>query len=389
MIAAIVIIGVLLVIGAAGALNDALKDKGVANRKIQELNSTVNELLANKEAWEKWQAEIGAHYALLQKEKSDLNTLASQRSQNFPLLGEVYKEYYDIKAEILAAYLTNKSHPAASSAKIVKDSNREKRELITEVKALNYKLKNYELIAPFLTEIGDDNVYEDNDWRLTEDYSEEESNDEVTQFLTKEEYRKLDTSDRNQLALDRYWERRKKSNWIVGKMYEQYVGYLYESQGWEVEYYGIKMRYEDAGRDLIARKGEVVHVVQCKNWSKYKEIFENHIFQLFGTTFEYQQNHPNLKVVPVFFTSTSLSNRAAAFAEKLSIKVIQKKKLTKYPCIKCNINPSSKEKIYHLPFDQQYDNTKVDQQGEKYVETVMEAEALGFRRAYRWHGTKE
>jgi len=39
-------------------------------------------------------------------------------------------------------------------------------------------------------------------------------------------------------------------------------------------------------------------------------------------------------------------------------------------------------KIYHLPFDQQYDRTKIiPDKGEKYVYTVAEAEKAGFRRA--------
>jgi len=43
-------------------------------------------------------------------------------------------------------------------------------------------------------------------------------------------------------------------------------------------------------------------------------------------------------------------------------------------------------KIYHLPFDQQYDRTKIiSDKGEKYVYTVAEAEKAGFRRAWRWH----
>ncbi|WP_439794691.1 sunset domain-containing protein [Turicimonas muris] len=45
---------------------------------------------------------------------------------------------------------------------------------------------------------------------------------------------------------------------------------------------------------------------------------------------------------------------------------------------------SSGNKIYHLPFDQQYDKTRIDKPGEYWVKTVKEAEKLGFRRAYRW-----
>lgn len=55
-----------------------------------------------------------------------------------------------------------------------------------------------------------------------------------------------------------------------------------------------------------------------------------------------------------------------------------------YPCVKCNINKTSGEKIYHLPFDQQYDRIKIDiNKGECYVFTVKEAENLGFRRAMK------
>ena len=55
-----------------------------------------------------------------------------------------------------------------------------------------------------------------------------------------------------------------------------------------------------------------------------------------------------------------------------------------YPMIKCNINQATKEKIYHLPFDQQYDRTKiVPTLGEFYAQSVAEAESKGFRRAWR------
>jgi hypothetical protein len=45
----------------------------------------------------------------------------------------------------------------------------------------------------------------------------------------------------------------------------------------------------------------------------------------------------------------------------------------------------NEERIYHLPFDQQYDTTLIEPtRGERYVATVAEAEELGFRRAWRW-----
>jgi hypothetical protein len=55
--------------------------------------------------------------------------------------------------------------------------------------------------------------------------------------------------------------------------------------------------------------------------------------------------------------------------------------------IKCNINQTTGEKIYHLPFDQQYDRTRIIiSKGECYASTVSEAESKGFRRAFRFSG---
>ena len=56
--------------------------------------------------------------------------------------------------------------------------------------------------------------------------------------------------------------------------------------------------------------------------------------------------------------------------------------------IKCNISKTG-EKIYHLPFDQQYDRVEISpNKGECYVYTVKEAEDRGFRRAFRWVSDK-
>jgi hypothetical protein len=53
---------------------------------------------------------------------------------------------------------------------------------------------------------------------------------------------------------------------------------------------------------------------------------------------------------------------------------------------KCHIARDG-ERIYHLPFDQQYDRTVIEaDRGECYASTVADAERAGFRRAWRWHG---
>lgn len=195
----------------------------------------------------------------------------------------------------------------------------------------------------------------------------------------------------------------RKSPYQLGRDYERFIGYLYECEGYTVSYFGIENGKEDLGRDLICRKDGTTLIVQCKYWSKYKLIHEKHINQLFGTTVKFyldsaqeklaeQQLHlfPQLltagNILGVFCTSTELSATARKFAQALGIQVREQVKLGSFPMIKCHISPATGERIYHLPFDQMYDRTKLDKAGEFYALTVAEAENQGFRRAWRWRG---
>jgi hypothetical protein len=154
------------------------------------------------------------------------------------------------------------------------------------------------------------------------------------------------------------------------------------------------------GRDIIASKSNEVCVIQCKYWAQYKKIHEKHVFQLFGTTMEYwihnfSRNNKlkdfeqfskllnQKRLRPIFITSTALSDRAKEMAAALNVEVIENKSINSFPRIKCNISGNG-EKIYHLPFDQQYDRTIIEKQkGEFFAFSVKEAEDTGFRRAFR------
>jgi hypothetical protein len=211
--------------------------------------------------------------------------------------------------------------------------------------------------------------------------------DPVRIYLSSEEYQALSTAQRNQLALERYWKA-PKSKWQLGRDYERYIGYIYETQGYNVYYQGILEGLDDLGRDLICKKGRETIVIQCKRWSQHKTIHEKHINQLYGTVIKYIIDHPNEKVRAILYTTTKLSERAKEFAKYLSIEFVEEFPMDEtYPSIKCNVSRRNKEKIYHLPFDQQYDRTLVEEErNEFYVRTCEEAEALGFRRAWRWKG---
>ena len=291
-------------------------------------------------------------------------------------------------------YLRYKPHPAASAADKVKEIRNQYKTTLFESKQMLYK---YEFLLSVFPELKDS--FEDEEalinikdqYASLDDYND--NRDHVRDWLTEEEYRKLSVDERNQRALDRY-KTRKKSNWEIGIEYELYIGYLlregkkpFEGR-WHVIQFGEKKGVEDLGRDIIADRigfdgKRTVYVIQCKRWSEQRTVHENAICQLYGTTIEYKIKHRELLLynfVPVFITTTDLSDMAKEFAKQLGV-VVMKIPMGDYPLIKCNINNG--EKIYHLPFDQQYHRTDISKDGEFYAMTVKEATDKGFRRAMK------
>jgi len=168
-----------------------------------------------------------------------------------------------------------------------------------------------------------------------------------------------------------------------------------------VAFIGAIKWLQDMGRDVIAIRDSERRVIQCKYWSQNKTIYEKHIFQLFGSALEYAFENGTLDrldqlslfggpinvtgVKAVLYTSTTISEVAKAVAKKLNVECHENIRISDYPLVKCNISLRDGQKIYHLPFDQQYDRTKIKlATGEKYLYTVTEAEKAGFRRAWRW-----
>ena len=292
--------------------------------------------------------------------------------------------------ELIASDLSKRWRPALKAAEQVSKALAERREWKERAKFLEYQLASYKEYFPFLEEYEEIILDEAIPLGGRADSREAlESSDPVLLYVPKVDFEKLSPAERNQIALDKYLNGTL-SRAAIGRLYERYVGYLYEQKGWQVEYHGIIQGFEDMGRDLICAKGNQVKIIQAKCWSAEKTIHEKHIFQLFGTTQLYLMHHeeqglPKIKVTAEFITTTKLSPVAKQAADRLNIDVKEQFAMDKgYPMIKCNINQASKEKIYHLPFDQQYDKTKIIKgTGEFYATTVAEAERKGFRRAFR------
>jgi len=363
----------------------------------QEINQSSRE---NQKTLEKIQL---AKNDLSERQKS-VELLKTELSEGNPYLAKIIADFYHYRDIKVAEYLRSKKYPAIKASEKVKDYASENRELRRKFKLTYNRIKLYEEVFPFISDLEPEDI----DFILEQKKKSSkvsDSDDPVREYVP--EYDKLTEEERNQRALNRYLKG-KKSNWEIGKMYERYVGYLYESKGYKVEYVGIEKGFEDLGRDLICRNAKETLVVQCKYWASHKEIREAHINQLYGTTVkhfidEFKNRSKKLKntlfpdllardevkIKPVFFTSTKLSKTAEDFASALGIQIIQDHPFDQnYPMIKCNLNSQTGEKIYHLPIDQQYDNVLMQNEERTYVRTVKEAMELGCRRAYRWNPNK-
>lgn len=213
----------------------------------------------------------------------------------------------------------------------------------------------------------------------------QDGTDKGANYLTKEEWLQLTQTQRNQLALDRYIKSNK-DNVTIGLEYEMCVDYYLRTIGFTTIPHGVLHGLNDLGRDLIAWKEKNgvllsgIYVIQCKLRSRGSSIHENTICQVYGTALEYELENPNTQVIPTICTNVPLSETAQKFATKLHIFCLFVP-MQEFPRIKCNINNG--EKIYHLPFDQQYWHTQIKNNGEFYAWTVEEAESKGFRRAMR------
>ncbi len=371
--------------GVLGSIRGELKR---ARATISDTQSQVNEIASQKRQTDK------IHSQLL--------VVLRETSAFYPSLARAIADFRGLETERLAGALIRKSRPAYKSAQIARDAVKEMREAEARFHVLKYQLSYYEASFPWLVEIAgrssEDLLKELAERRASgrDRSTGKAGDDEIRKWLTDEEWSRLSSAERSELALVR-WGESAKSSWQIGREYERSIGHKYEQDGFHVDYVGAIKGFEDMGRDLIAKKHGITHLVQCKYWRQERIVHEKHVFQLLGTALEYacattsrQVSHLDLDVmgiVPVLVTSTTLSETARRCAKLIKVSVREQQAFEPYPPIKCNINFRTGERIYHLPFDQQYDTTRIDLAREEcYAATVAEAEAKGFRRAKRYNG---
>ena len=331
--------------------------------------------------------ELYKEKELLKKREDFVNGVINGDGYIFNKIPSFIADMQAYDFSITEKHLRSKKHPAHKKAEEVEELKKRYKQAVIEAKIATYKLQALVCVFPELEDfIGEEeNLYALNEYISLSDVQDDY--DRVRFYISKDEYNNMTTSERNQLALDRYINR-DKSKEEIGAEYESCCARVLESIGHKVIEHGALYGLKDLGRDLICfdNINGCTYIIQCKYWSKKRAIKENVIMQLYGSAIAYQIKERNVlgtKIIPVLMIppTSVISDTAKDFIKILGIQVWKQNLLSDFPRIKCNINNGNK--IYHLPFDQQYKRTIIDKPGEFYATTVIEAEAAGFRRAMR------
>jgi len=227
---------------------------------LKKLQNSLNEDYENKK---NNLAKLESSINKYKKETlAEIDTIVIEKTQGFPWLTDAICQYFELQDLGVADYFDYKKWAAKKAAEAIREISKQKTKLRKNFLYSRNLLKYYEALFPWLNDFVDANIDDTLLDAFSADELDEES-DPVQYFVTKGEYEQLSETERNQLALDRYWKK-KKTPWQIGRDYERYIGYLFESSGWQVNYQGIEKGLEDLGRDLICKKENKVEVVQCK-----------------------------------------------------------------------------------------------------------------------------
>ena len=335
----------------------------------------------------------------LQEERIAISEIVKEASiGSTKWLASLIADYHSLADRSLVEEYQRKKHPISVSKarELYSLIDGELKTYRVQNKELEYLVAFYQEQYPELAQSTPESLFENDQ---IENIDQIEMSENNYYRLSQEEYAKLVPAEKSQLALDSYWKKRK-AKWVIGRDYERFIGFYYEQLGYKVYYQGIKKKKEDLGIDLVCQDKDKILLVQCKYWKSGFPVRENAINQLYGTSMKYTLDNQKIlespnTLFPDFdaakpiemwlITSSELSETAKEFANVLGVKFKQNQPLDRYPIIKCNVSSDGK-KIYHLPFDQMYDQTTIEPwRGESYEMTVKEAENKGFRRAFRWH----
>ena len=170
------------------------KNKGV----LEKNEETLKEIQKQRAALQKDLAERNATLSKI----LDLNT---HFNKNFlegrKWLAELISQYREAPDQALEECLRYKDRPALAAAKEVSRIKKEKKALVKENVLLKSELDTIKEYFPVVEEY-EQEILEETNGFLPMDLTDDSGVDRVRRFMSPEEYKKLPTSERNQLALE-------------------------------------------------------------------------------------------------------------------------------------------------------------------------------------------
>src|SRR3989338_5318661 len=158
------------------------KDREEWRIKVDNWNEKIKNDKANLEAESR--KKLNEHSEQVRRDKDEIQKIAKQKSMGFPWLAEAYADYFALKDEKLEKYLKDKKHPAYTAAENVRIIKNQKRELLKENKIVRYKIKYFEKLFPWLSELIADDENEYIPVQIADDAENDDNEDRVKDYLT-------------------------------------------------------------------------------------------------------------------------------------------------------------------------------------------------------------
>lgn len=152
----IIVAGSITIIIIACIIASKLSNLASAKRGYEKLSENL------KKKYENLEAELKAKYDTLEKtymkqqemkiakDKKLLEDILRDKKQSCPTMAKVFADYEYYIANNTARYLNGKKNPAKKAAENVKEFGKRNRELIKQIKELEYQIRYYETKYPFI-----------------------------------------------------------------------------------------------------------------------------------------------------------------------------------------------------------------------------------------------
>ena len=150
-------------------------------RLLSEINTKLRELRKIENLTE---SKIQEERRQLEKERSDIQDIISQKTIGFPWLADAISQYYETQDLKIAEFMEKKLRPGITSADRIRELAKEKREYQKKFIIARNIAKYYEALFPWLSDFVDENI-DDTLLKAFTKLEIDDSIDPINNYITK------------------------------------------------------------------------------------------------------------------------------------------------------------------------------------------------------------